>query len=101
MDIEGLVTEQGALLVWLREQSGLTQEQLAAKSCTSCDLIRSIEQGDFAPGLRIISRLCAHGLGVSAGDLLEALLRCYLGYEPTAIDAYQAILKEKHAAPAG
>jgi transcriptional regulator with XRE-family HTH domain len=54
----------------LREEQGLTQEQLAERSGVSATYIGFIERGDNVPTLTVVLDVAA-GLGISASELLR------------------------------
>ena len=54
----------------LREQRGLTQQELAARACIAADMVSRLENGHYkSPGLRTLLRV-ARGLQVAVHDLL-------------------------------
>lgn len=59
----------GAVVRRLREEQGLTQEQLAERSGVSATYIGFIERGDNVPTLTILLQL-AGALGISPSQLL-------------------------------
>lgn len=62
----------GRRLRRLREQLGLSQEELAERAETHWTYISRIERGQHNPGLNMIGRL-AHALGLSPADLLTGV----------------------------
>jgi transcriptional regulator with XRE-family HTH domain len=60
----------GAVMRRLREERGLTQEQLAERAEVSATYVGFVERGDNVPTLTIILQL-ADALGVSAAELLR------------------------------
>jgi transcriptional regulator with XRE-family HTH domain len=62
----------GRRLRRLREQHGLSQEELAERAETHWTYVSGIERGQHNPGLNMIGRL-AHALGVSASELLAGV----------------------------
>lgn len=66
------IGELGALIRHIRQDRGLTIEELAQRSSLSASYIATIERGLRDPGLRALSAI-ARGLGISLGDLLGAL----------------------------
>lgn len=58
----------------MRTQSGLTQDELAAKSGLSQTQISKLESGEIRnPGMRTLRKL-ADALGVSLGAVISAVL---------------------------
>jgi transcriptional regulator with XRE-family HTH domain len=66
---ERLVRQVRARLRELRQERGLTQEQLCERAGVSLDLVNRVEGGKRTPGLATLARLAA-ALGVSVVDLL-------------------------------
>jgi transcriptional regulator with XRE-family HTH domain len=63
-------TKFGAVVRRLREEQGLTQEQLAERSGVSATYIGFIERGDNVPTLTVVLDV-AVGLGISPSELLR------------------------------
>jgi len=63
-------TKFGAVLRRLREERGLTQEELAERAGVSATYVGFIERGDNVPTLTILLDL-ASALGISPSDLLR------------------------------
>jgi transcriptional regulator with XRE-family HTH domain len=66
--MEGLRRDFGIRLRYLRNQVGLTQEQLADAANISVDFVSLIERGINAPSFDNLEKL-AKALGVSAQEL--------------------------------
>lgn len=62
----------GALLVQMRREAGLSQDQLAALSGVDRTAISKLERGVNAPSLRTVIQL-AGGLGREPADLMPRL----------------------------
>ena len=60
----------GLRIKYLREQAGLTQEQLAEKSSISLDYLGKIEVSINKPGLKTIFKI-AKALKIPAKDLFD------------------------------
>lgn len=68
MNLAGRLAEA---LLRLREQTGLTQKDLAKRLRLSHATLHRIERGDYNPTLRVIEDLC-DALDCQPGDLFEA-----------------------------
>jgi transcriptional regulator with XRE-family HTH domain len=66
------LSDFGKRLALLRQERGLTQDQLAAKTGLAVDTIGAIEQGRRWARLTTLHRL-AHGLGISTYVLFKGL----------------------------
>lgn len=60
----------GQVLLELRLQQGLTQDQLAERVGTERSHISALERAEKGPALATIFSI-SDGLGISAGDLIE------------------------------
>ena len=73
--------KQGYLIKALREEKGITQEELAYRSQVSIDAIRQIERGVKMARTETFFKVC-EGLGVSPAKLYEPLWDFWQSQKP-------------------